>query len=83
MSGALLSAITIALAFIAIRRSPKKIQTTSYIVAVILACGTLGMGIGFALANSSAAGLLAALFMQVGGIAVSIGRMRRYKKRLV
>jgi hypothetical protein len=37
-----LMAITIVLAFIAIRRSPRKLQTTLYIVAAILACGVVG-----------------------------------------
>ncbi|MGC1936162.1 MAG: hypothetical protein WA681_14195, partial [Candidatus Acidiferrales bacterium] len=68
------------LRFIAIRRSSKKFQTAFYIGTVILACGLVGTLIRLAFVNSHAAGTLAAFFMQIGGIAVSIEQIRRYRR---
>jgi hypothetical protein len=66
--------------FFGIRRASKKFQTVFYIGTVILACGLVGGVVRLAFVNSHAAGTLATLFMQAGGIAVSIEQTRKYKK---
>lgn len=80
VNGLLLTAVVLALAVIAIRRSPRKLHTAVYILGVMLICGLVGTGIGFAFMNPEGAGSLAALLAQIGGIASSIERMRRYRK---
>jgi hypothetical protein len=72
----------VVLAIVAIVRSPRKLHTTLYIVGAILVCGLVAAGIGFALGrNAAAAGDLAGIAMQFGGIAVSIDQIRRYRTR--
>lgn len=80
VNGLLLSAVVLALFVIAVLRSRRKLHTRFYILAVMVICGLIGAGIGFAFMNPRAAGSLAALLMQVGGIVASIERIRRYRK---
>lgn len=72
-------AVTTAIQFIGLRRRSRKFQTAFYIVTVTLACAIVGAVIRLAFANSHAAGILAALLAQAGGIAVSIEQIRRYR----
>ncbi len=80
VNGLILTAIMLTLAVIATRRSPKKLHTALYLLGVIIACGLLGAGIGLVFMNPEGAGTFAALLAQIGGIAASIERMRRYRK---
>jgi hypothetical protein len=79
-SAGILTLFTIVLAFFAIARSPRKINTALLIVGAMLICGLVGAGIGLARSSPEAAGALAAIAMQFGGIAASIERIRRYRK---
>jgi hypothetical protein len=63
---------------IRIRRGSERRHTIFYIGTVIIACGLTGTVIRLAFANSHAAGTLAAVFMLLGGIAVSIEQIRKY-----
>lgn len=79
-NGTILTAIVVALFFLAVFRSPRRLRTAGYILGVMVVCGLVGTGIGFLLRNPEAAGELAGLLMQVGGIVASIERMRRHNK---
>jgi hypothetical protein len=76
----ILTVVVLILAFVAIKRSPRKLHTTLYIVGAILICGLVGTGIGLALKSPEGAGALAGIGMQFGGIAASIERIRMYRK---
>jgi len=71
----LLTAALIALAIIAIMRSPSKWRTLGFIVVCVAAGLAVGILIGLALGGAGAAGTLGGLCMQVAGIAASINRM--------
>lgn len=70
----------IVLAVVAILRSPRKLHTFLVIGAAMLACFLVGVGIGFAVRNQEMAAVLAVSLMSLGGIAVSIEQIRRYRK---
>lgn len=79
-TASILTAVALVLAVIAIVRSPRKLHTTLYILGAVFVCILVGAGIGLALGSAAGAGTLAAIASQLGGIAVSIEQIRRYRK---
>lgn len=67
---ALLTAISLTLVFIAIRRSPKKLETVFYIVVAVLACDIIGAVIGLASVNPNAAVVLVMFSLEIGALAI-------------
>jgi hypothetical protein len=75
-NAALVTIVMLCFVTIAISRSQRRLHTALYILGVILLSGLVGAGIGL-LRSPELAGSLAALAMQLAGIAASIERLLR------
>jgi hypothetical protein len=78
-SGPFVTAITLILVFIAVRRSQQLWRTLLYLVGVMLLAGLIAGAIGW-LRSLEAAGSFSALAVQLAGIAASIERIIRAKQ---
>ena len=79
-SSALVTAVALALAVIAIARSPRKWQTLLFVVGWALLFSAVGIAIGFAFGSAPAAGTLGALALQVGLAGAAIEQIYRYRR---
>ena len=78
----LFTAVALALAVIAIVRSPRKWHTLFFIIGWVVLFVAVAIGIGFAFGSASAAGAYAAIAMQIGLLAAAIERIRHDRKSL-
>jgi hypothetical protein len=79
ISSPFVTAITLILVFIAVRRSQQMWRTLLYLIGVMLLAGLIAGAIGW-LRSPAAAGSFSALGVQLAGIAASIERIIRAKQ---
>jgi hypothetical protein len=81
LNALLLTSVVVALAAIAILRSPRKWHTALYIIGCMTGSCAVGTGIGFALHHTAeSAGSVAGFLTQWGGLIAAIERIRFYRK---